>query len=555
MRASPASRRCQRKTSIACVERRRSAAPISSGARTLGRRERGGPRTGRQVVHRDAPAAVDGATSSRRTRGPVRVARRDARGRRDRRAARRRGAAGAGRARRGARAIVGSRSIATSSARAREALAALRRMRAAAAGNPAVRSSGGRPRLGWLTMAESSVRTAPPSGAHSAAATDRSAMARHDRRAGDPATRRPARRRRRAPARAAARAPAVRSLRAPRSTPRRRPGRADRPSSGRSGLRRSAVALAAVAICSVGAGLLDGPPSLTGRGRSASAASLGGDAPCRGRSAVAARAGRRRRSLSASSASGCTPGRGRRPRPGRLPRRGFGPLVPVQAPRRGRPSSAAAVTQPTADGPAVPPPDRGGPPRRRRPRRRVVGRATHPPTAPAPVVPALHRHLVDRRDAGRTAGRLPRRLRQPGPPGRRPTSTWSGRTRTTASAASAGRCTSGSSRMPGPRRPTGEGHHLAGQPRLGRVPPRDGVPAGRRARHPAPVRHPAFPDYDGDGEDRVVFVRRLAEAGSRLGNPSSAGGVGRSSRPPRTGARQWRFECSGRSQRPFFSSA
>ena len=54
--------------------------------------------------------------------------------------------------------------------------------------------------------------------------------------------------------------------------------------------------------------------------------------------------------------------------------------------------------------------------RHRRRRRRVVGRPAAPRPPAAAVVPALHRHLVDRRDGRRQAGRVPRWLRQPGRP-------------------------------------------------------------------------------------------------------------------------------------------
>ena len=120
---------------------------------------------------------------------------------------------------------------------------------------------------------------------------------------------------------------------------------------------------------------------------------------------------------------------------------------------------------------ALPAAHRGRLSRRHRRRRRVVGR--RPPDAgapPAPLVPALRRDVVDRRDP-RTAGSTGSSSGSSAPTIRpRPTSTWSGRTRTTGSGPRAGAVRALLRGRAGPRRSPGQGRHLARQPDLGQVP-------------------------------------------------------------------------------------
>ena len=119
--------------------------------------------------------------------------------------------------------------------------------------------------------------------------------------------------------------------------------------------------------------------------------------------------------------------------------------------------------------------------------------------------------VVGRRGRRRPAGRVPRRVRQPRPPGRRPTSTWSASARTIDGRAWAGRlyerffddvrAQRGVRRVtavtwPGNR--ASVGFHRA----LG-FSPFDGP--GTQNLYGTP----AFADYDADGDDRVVFSREL----------------------------------------------
>ena len=63
----------------------------------------------------------------------------------------------------------------------------------------------------------------------------------------------------------------------------------------------------------------------------------------------------------------------------------------------------------------------------------------------------------------------------------------------------------------GARRPPGDRGHVAGQPRISVAFHRAmGFDADRRARaRRTCTARPAYPDYDADGEDRVVFSREL----------------------------------------------
>ena len=162
-----------------------------------------------------------------------------------------------------------------------------------------------------------------------------------------------------------------------------------------------------------------------------------------------------------------------------------------------------------------------------------------PRPAAAPVVPALHRDVVDRRgsedgaarsasSSGSSARTIPTRR----------TSTWSA-TNPNHRRAGLGRALYErffeDARARGAR--AGQGRHLARQPDLGRVPPRDGVPARRRPGHAAPVRHGRLPRLRrrrrGPGPLRPGPVGRTA----RL-RPSTAAGVSCSwsSRPNRAGS-------------------
>ena len=58
-------------------------------------------------------------------------------------------------------------------------------------------------------------------------------------------------------------------------------------------------------------------------------------------------------------------------------------------------------------------------------------------------------------------------------------------------------------------RPTGRRRDLAGQPDVRRVPPGDGFRAGRGPGTQNLYGTPAYPDYDADGDDRVVFSREI----------------------------------------------
>ena len=62
---------------------------------------------------------------------------------------------------------------------------------------------------------------------------------------------------------------------------------------------------------------------------------------------------------------------------------------------------------------------------------------------------------------------------------------------------------------PGAGRPARHGHHLARQSHVGGLPSRDGLHPGRGAGTQNLYGTPAYPDYDADGDDRVVFSREI----------------------------------------------
>ena len=174
----------------------------------------------------------------------------------------------------------------------------------------------------------------------------------------------------------------------------------------------------------------------------------------------------------------------------------------------GRRVVAAAVMP--ARRPGLPAPDRGRPRPDRRARRRVVGRSADARAAAAAVVPALHRHVVDRRGRdGRLVGFVVA-LHQPGRPDDRLRPHDRRRPQPAARR-----------HRPGPvrarlRRPRGRAASAASRPSPGRA------IGSSVAFHRAigfrvddgpgtqPLYGtPAYPDYDGDGDDRVVFIRDL----------------------------------------------
>ena len=127
-------------------------------------------------------------------------------------------------------------------------------------------------------------------------------------------------------------------------------------------------------------------------------------------------------------------------------------------------------------------------------RRRMVGRPAHAPAAASPLVPALHRHVVARRDAGAAGRRASSSASSARTIHRRPMSTWSRPTRTGAGGASVGRCTSGSSTTSRRaastrvRAITWPGNRISV-----RLPRGARLPAGRRPRQPEPVRLAGLP--------------------------------------------------------------
>ena len=187
----------------------------------------------------------------------------------------------------------------------------------------------------------------------------------------------------------------------------------------------------------------------------------------------------------------------------------FGFLVPLELALAGA-ARLVANDDDRVDRAAVPAAHRRRSCPDRRPGRRMVG---WPPDASAPasaVVPALHRHVVDRRGASRVGWPASSWRSSARTTRRRATSTWSRPTRTGGAAASGVRCTSrcsGTCVARGVRRVRaitwpGNRQSVSFHRSMGfRV---DDGPGTQNL-----YGTPAYADYDGEGDDRVVFTRDL----------------------------------------------
>ena len=378
-----------------------SAGASSPGARTLGSAARRPSHRRDQVVHRDPAAAIERRGPLGVVAGRRRVVAARRRGRSARRAASRRAGAGAGRPRRSARAIVGSASIATRRARAREPV------RFAADARGGRREAGGRGRAAAGRGSGGSRRRSLACGDcecrhdRTRPAARETGPSRARRPHADPADR-PGERRLahppsdryraaeapapRRPTAAASARPAPRSSRSLTGDRRRRRDRAARRRPDADHVPGASLAPA------IGWAVARAVKARGRRQRAAVAARAAGAAPRR-------RRGRR----SARSACGSTPGR----EGGVLPLvdylgEVYGPLVPLEFAGRG---GRRLGRRPMSDDVRFRRPGRGRPPADSSARSTSGGAGgTLHQLLPAPLVPAFHRDVVDRR--GRATGAL-----------------------------------------------------------------------------------------------------------------------------------------------------